>query len=399
MARLLVDWELYATVTRDNTVIVERRGHEPRAVSAEDAAREILSILRDEGVVVLDEFQRLLERYWQMLALAHPDGTLVLVASSLGVVNKVFSTRSPLLGLVAPVRIGLISLGDAITSLVPRLGPLDSVLWGVLLREPWLSAMPGVFSAKPWEWIADSANLLYSVAQSLVGEVFSEEERRLTRLYEAVLRLLGAGVWDSRTLATILHQRGLIETPSPSTVTGVLEKLGDMGLVVKTRLWRTRGKRVYYRHSSPLLAIVYGLAEKHAIDEYPQALGTLRETALALYARELQFSLAELLAEHHGGIPSYTILPHGEGDVDIVVLDKAAKKPIAAYEVKMGTCRRSDYLKTIERARKTGAEKIGIICLRGAIDKPPASLETLFPEDIVRIAISNTRKAIKTATL
>ena len=117
MARLLVDWELYATVTRDNTVIVERRGHEPRTASAEDAAREILSILRDEGVVVLDEFQRLPERYWQMLALAHPDGALVLVASSLGVVNKVFSTRSPLLGLVAPVRMGLISLGDAIASL------------------------------------------------------------------------------------------------------------------------------------------------------------------------------------------------------------------------------------------------------------------------------------------
>ena len=95
MARLLIDWELYTTVTRDNTVIVERRGHEPRTVSAEDAAREILSILRGGGIVVLDEFQRLPERYWQMLALAHPDGALVLVASSLGVVNKVFSTRSP----------------------------------------------------------------------------------------------------------------------------------------------------------------------------------------------------------------------------------------------------------------------------------------------------------------
>ena len=64
----------------------------------------------------------------------------------------------------------------------------------------------------------------------------------------------------------------------------------------------------------------------------------------------------------------------------------------------MGTCRRSDYQKTIERARKTGAEKIGVRCLRGAIDKPPASLEILFPKDIARIAISNTRKAARTAT-
>ena len=118
-----------------------------------------------------------------------------------------------------------------------------------------------------------------------------------------------------------------------------------MGLIAKTRLWGTRGKRIYYRHASPLLGIIYGLVEKHAIDEYPQTPATLRDTALTLYARELQFSLAELLAEYHGGTPSYTILPHGEGDVDIVILDRAAKKPIAAYEVKMGTCSRSDYTK------------------------------------------------------
>ena len=95
-----------------------------------------------------------------------PDGALVLVASSLGVINRVFSTRSPLLGLVAPIRVGLISLGDAVASLTPRLGPLDSILWGVLLREPWLTAMPGAASAKPWEWIAANANLLYSIAQA-----------------------------------------------------------------------------------------------------------------------------------------------------------------------------------------------------------------------------------------
>ena len=63
MARLLIDWDLYATVTRDDLVIMEHRGHEPRSIGAEDAAREILGILRNEGVTVLDELQRPPERY------------------------------------------------------------------------------------------------------------------------------------------------------------------------------------------------------------------------------------------------------------------------------------------------------------------------------------------------
>ena len=54
--------------------------------------------------------------------------------------------------------------------------------------------------------------------------------------------------------------------------------------------------------------------------------------------------------------------------------------------------------KTIERAKKTGAEKIGIICLRGTTDKPPTSLEILTPEDVTRIAINTARRAINTTT-
>ncbi len=395
MARLLVDWEVYATVTRSNSVVVEEKGSDIYTSSAEDALKNITTLLRRGGIAVLDEFQRLREDSWQLLSLAHPEGVLVLVASSLGVVEKVFSRRSPLLGLVAPVRIDLVSLSDAIASLAPRLGARRAVLWSVLLREPWLTGMPRTGSGEPWKWVASNAQLLYTIAQSLIGEVFSEEERKLTRLYDAVLRLLGAGVWDSRSLAAILYERGLIGHPSPSIVTGVLDKLSAMGLVAKTRLWMTRGRRVYYRHQSPLLGIVYGLAEKHGVDEYPVPTGYLGYSSLILYSRELQFSLAELLAERYDGVASYTILPRGHGDVDIVVLDRGAKKAIAAYEVKLGACSRGDYAKAVDRAWAVGAEKPGIICLRGLRDPPPAGVEALDAESLVGIAVENTRKTIR----
>jgi len=394
MARLLVPWRLYATVARDRTVVVEEPGGEPHTVEPEEAARLVVRVLRRGGVAVVDEFQRLPDSLWQMLVTAHPSGVLVLVASSLGVVERVFSTRSPLLGLVAAENIGILRFADTVASLLPRLGPRGAVLWGLVLREPWTAEMPGVLQGTPWDWAAGNARLLYQVARSLVGEVFEEEERRLTRLYEAVLRLLGAGVWDSAALAGILHRRGLVSAPSASTVTGVLDKLADMGLVARTRLWRTRGRRVYYRHASPLLGIVFGLAEKYAVDEHPAPPEALRGEALALYARELQFTLAELLAEHHGGVAAYTILPRGEGDVDIVVLDARGRRALAAYEVKLGKCTRRDYAKAAQRAAAAGADEAGIICLGGATPPPSSGLRALGPEDIAALAVEAARKTL-----
>jgi hypothetical protein len=397
MTRLLAEWSIYSIVARDGTIVFEERGSEPRLMSIEEAIRAIAGHLRRGDVAVIDEFQRLPESVWEMLASMHPNGQLILVASSLGVVERVFSRHSPLLGLAAPWRIDLLRLSDVVVSLLPRLSAREAVLWALLLREPWLTSMPGVLGGAPWDWITSNARLLYSVASGLVGEVFTEEERKLTRLYDAVLRLLGDGVWDSKLLAALLYQRGLIESPSPSTVTGVLDKLASMGLVAKTRLWMTRGKRIYYRHSSPLLAIVYGLAERHAVDEYPVPPSTMRDTVLALYARELQFSLAEMLAEHHDGVPAYTILPRGEGDVDIVVLDKRAKYAIAAYEVKMGTCSRSDLIAAYEKARKISAAIAGAICFSGADAAPPPGLRILEPEDVAEVAKQVARRASKKA--
>ena len=84
-------------------------------------------------------------------------------------------------------------------------------------------------------------------------------------------------------------------------MTGVLDKLVDMGLVARTRLWRTRGRRVYYRHALPLCGIVFWLAEKYAVGEYPRVAGSLRDTALASMPASYSSRLAELLAEHYGG--------------------------------------------------------------------------------------------------
>jgi hypothetical protein len=388
MVRLLAPWDVYITVSRDLAAVVEERGGGLRVVEPGDAVALAARRLEGGATVVVDEFHRLPPRYWQVLASRHPHGRLILVASSLGVLRRVFSESSPLLGLVEPLRVDPLAYADTVASLAPRLGARGAVLWGVLLREPWLTGLVGDYAVEPWRFIASSIQPLITIARSLIGEVFEEEERQLTRLYEAVLRLLGAGVWNTAKLAALLYQRGLLSSYSPGAVAGILDRMASMGLVAKTRLWRTRGAKVYYRHASPLLAIVYGVAERYAVDEVqPAPREAVEQLARSLYARELQFTLGELLAEYHGGLHAYTILPKGQGDVDIVILDSRGRRPLAAYEVKMGSCTTHDLKTLLGRAELVGAPRAGAVCLEGAEVEYPG-VTVLDAGGIVRVAVS-----------
>ena len=92
--------------------------------------------------------------------------------------------------------------------------------------------------------------------------------------------------------------------------------LEDMGLVERIPLWRTRGARVYYRHRSPLVSLLYQAASQ--VEE----LGTAPspEMLRARYGLELQFTLGELLSKHHIARRAYSMQAGGR-DIDIVLLD------------------------------------------------------------------------------
>ena len=65
-------------------------------MNVEEAVKKIRTLLEGNETVILDEFQRLPERFWEALALQHPNGKLVACGSSLGIVKKVLDRRSPL---------------------------------------------------------------------------------------------------------------------------------------------------------------------------------------------------------------------------------------------------------------------------------------------------------------
>jgi AAA+ ATPase superfamily predicted ATPase len=225
--------------------------------------------------VVLDEFQRLPEPLWEVLPMQHPSGKLTLLANSLGITKKVFDKNSPLLGLALPYRMDLLHYSDALAHFGE---PLNALLF----RDPWVTIY--VLS---WADVSRSPQGFYCVGKGLIGEVFQEEERRFTQIYEAILISVVKGEWDSSIIASRLQSTLSV---NGSTVSSYLDSLSKMGLVKKIRVFRGgEGAEWYCTISSPLMSAVLYAEAKHRVSDNDQEVNLTRAIA-----RELQFSVGEL---------------------------------------------------------------------------------------------------------
>ena len=169
------------------------------------------------------------------------------------------------------------------------------------------------------------------------------------------------------------------------TVTGLLERLVNMGLLEKIPLWKTKGSRCYFKHKSPLLSIIYSLDLKLNLTE-GDGKKIDRKIVSNLLEKEFQFALGEMLSKYFGGVRSYAILPNSGGDIDIVILDAQGKKPIIGYEVKLKEFNVREAEKAIETIHSYGIPKAGLI---SASAKPPSVKESfmeLGPEELINIA-------------
>jgi len=383
-------WDVYITVSIDGACVVEDAKGSVHVKPVGECFRSLMQLLRHGSGVVIDEFQRLPQSYWDLLAsvAADADSGLAVCGSSFRLARQVFDRRSPLLGLFQPFPIGLVSVYDAIHSLKQYgLSDRDAVLWSIVARDPWLlrHIEPG---GEPWRRILGEAEVLAPIARGLIGEVFEDEERQLARIYDAALTLLSLGYWRAADIAQKLYDAGLLSTPSPSSATGVLAVLEAMGLVERIPLWRTRRARVYYRHRSSLLSLLYRIAARMNSHGTPPSMDMIR----SMYGLELQFNLAELLAARRGLRRAYAILPDGS-DIDAVLLGK--KKPEWGYEIKMSSITVNEALKAIERITSYGIPRAGIVALEGLKPGEPRQPieELLDSSSIVREAERLSRRA------
>jgi hypothetical protein len=356
LIRKYVNHDLYYVITRDLQAYFPSDGSFRKL---DEAFVQSIKALREGKTVVIDEFQRLPEKYWDGLSAEHPNGKLILVGSSFRVMKKLVDKRSPLLGLVLPYKLDIIHYADVLSQVKD---PLLSLIY----RDPW-----SINFVKGLKDLEEKAYQLYMVTKALIGEIFEEEERQLTMLYEAVLLSLAEGEWNTPIISGALNSKGFNVTPS--TVSGILDTLVNMGLVEKIKIYGDRRRaRWYYRISSPIISLMFYAEAKYNVS-FTETLGELP------IGREVQFSIGEMMAEYKNLTFAYS--PYE--DIDVVLLNN--DKPVIGYEVKLGGFSKSEGEKSVERIRRAGIPKAGLISLT---EKPNFSLadEVLGPEDLVKIA-------------
>ncbi len=379
LAKHCIKHEAYVLITREATCLV---GEDLYEQNLSDCMKYITSLLSGNKTVIIDEFQRIPRKTW-IDSIAHKltesNGRIVLLGSSLGVLERVFAPHSPLLGLVEAYYVDLADPRDTVKSLVNcGMDPSYAVRWIGLARDPWILGL-----LKPWgepvDMLYNKARHLAPIAPGLIGEVFAEEGRSPARVYDAILRLLAKGYWNTSQIALSLYNNGLIDSPAQSAVTGYIRNLERMGLVKGVRLWRTRGARIYYRHRSTLLSVLYYALE--SVDELGQEPN--KDSLRSRYYVELQFDLAELLAYTKNLRPAYHISPAG-WDIDILLVDRNGR-PVWGYEVKSGPMNPAEARRAVARIRSLGIPKVGLLSLS---DTPPSvngADEVLGPMDIASL--------------
>ncbi|MDT7876620.1 MAG: AAA family ATPase [Sulfolobaceae archaeon] len=322
-----------------------------KVVRIDDAIKEVKHVLQKGGVAVVDEFQRLPEVYWAMISNWDREGILVIIGSSYGIVNKVFDRNSPLLGLFTPIEIDIISYEDVLIQLK------DPVL-STLYRDPWI--IPFINS---YEEFVNRIKEFSLIAKGLIGEVFKEEERQLTDIYYKILLLIGEGIWKTSEIAGIIQPKG-----GEGTISSMVNKLVKMGLAQKIP---TLSKEKYYKIRSPPLSLTLYAESKYAVSE------TDLEVKDLPIGREVQFSIGEMLSKYFGGVQYYS----PKEDIDVIIVKK--KKPIWAFEVKMGEFTSSEAKEAVKKMSKI-AEKVGLVSLR---ERPPDYGDiSIGPKELLEIA-------------
>ncbi len=280
------EWDNYYFVTRSRTVIK----NEEEQLEYKEFLREFKILLGKEKIVV-DEFHRLPSEFLDFLHMKGQTGELTLITSSKFFARRMIDARSPLLGVVTPFEMSLISPRDMLINLKPeKKEEAERAFIGV---EPWTLPM---LHLRPEEMLE---NAIRSVP-GLLGEIASEEDRQLTETYDAILEAIAVGENTAGKIASYLSSR--FPEKSSRTYTGYLKVLEDLGIIHRLKIHGK--KRHVYVHSSPVVLTYYRVRKRVGFPEFPtedvQVLNACKGELPLLAEAFIRRFFAEVLGEEPG---------------------------------------------------------------------------------------------------
>lgn len=365
----------YFFVTRSR-IIFEEKDDTIERLKYDIFLERLRNLLRTESTIVVDEFQRLSSDFYDFLHYSRPSSKarVILVGSSIHVSKNLLSKRSPLLGIVKPIRLGLISPRDIFTVLVNKIGFQKALLFSPLLRDPWILEFVNIRTDFN-ELLRDILYSIRYIVKGLVGEIFLEEDRELTERYEAILRAVSDGNQTPRDVANYISNF-LNETYKSQDVKKYLVNLMEMGLLKRKRVYKK--KRYLYYIDSPLIDLFFYLDAKTGFYETDIPVHLLLAKAKVKIPFYFEDFIVELLAEKYQAIPQKSLSP----EIDGILVQGG--KPVAIVEVKMGKIDNHVIYKFLEKTSLFKCVKI-LVGLKDETTLKPKEVEVLTPTKLYNL--------------
>ncbi|MBI2666796.1 AAA family ATPase, partial [Candidatus Woesearchaeota archaeon] len=294
LLRNFVHFDEYFFVKKDRGILTQ----ESASISYDTFLELFKRGIADNKNIIVDEFHRLGDDFFDLLHALPKKGKVILVSSTLFLSKKLLSEKSALLGLFAEVPVSLIHLTDTLASVQKlRLPKKEGLELALLLQEP--IAVDYVDEKKPArELFAEIILASLKTIPALVGEIFSEEGRELSARYEGILRAIASRKENSGEISHYLFSKNILKKDDPSIIQQYLNNLLSFGLIRRIELFGK--KKFVYKLTSPLITIYYYLDEKYNFSEQQLEKKTLIPFIDEIIPHLIEDAVRSFLAEKYG---------------------------------------------------------------------------------------------------
>lgn len=347
LVKNFLKYDIYILIKKGGGMYIE--GGPVTTIDSYQQFTEFLSSwLSENKTIVIDEFQRLPGEFLEFLQLQYPNGKVILTGSSFHIIKDVISESSPILGLCADLRLSLISPLDIFNGLAKTLNRQSAFELSPYFSDPWV--IP--YLSKDKDNIEDILLLSKSTVNALIGEVFLEEEKKLSTVYEGIIRSLALGRWKLGLMADLLYSRKVLKKPDQHLVKPYLKNMEAMDLVKRIPIYNK--KEFKYMIKSPIMELSFMLDEKYNFFQQDISRNALKKEISNILPKQIERYAGELFAQIYDG--TYEYFYSKDFDIDFII--KRGKKVLVTGEVKWGRPRKNDIENFISRTKHLSGDKI-----------------------------------------
>jgi AAA+ ATPase superfamily predicted ATPase len=356
-----VKWDKYYFIGRSGSIFID-----DETIGYDAFRRELIKGLENDETIVVDEFQRLPKEFLDVLHGMGVKGKIIAVTSTLWLSKEIFEASSPILGLFSDFKMGIIDEMDILQNMQKYIKDSRRLLeYSIFLREPWLIPL--------WEASEEFfESLPYTIrltVPSLIGEIFTEEERSYSRVYDAILKAVADGKMLSTEITSQLYSLKLIPAESPSFVHPYLKILEHIGLLEKVKIY---GKnKYYYYHASPVTDYYYYLDAKYGISERDIQPSQARKVLESKIPHYVERFLSKLLSKIFGLWAEKIV--ERDFEVDIALTDFRQLKVVV--EVKWGDISGIELSKIEDKLSRFNCRRILFLPNADMLPRTPEKLE------------------------